>query len=55
MSYCWFSTDVTAVIFVEKNKRVSFRWEIDPFFKQILRKKKLYCFVNQHGRLVMRL
>ena len=43
MSCCWFSTDVTAAIFVEKNKRVSFRWEIDPFFKQILRKKN--CIV----------
>ena len=43
MSYCWFSTDVTAAIFVEKNKRVSFRWEIDPLFKQILRKKN--CIV----------
>ena len=43
MSCCWFSTDVTAAVFVEKNKRVSFRWEIDPFFKQILRKKN--CIV----------
>ena len=43
MSCCWFSTDVTAAVFVEKNKRVSFRWEIDPFFKQILQKKN--CIV----------
>ena len=44
-SYCWFSADVTAAIFVDKNKGVPLRWELNLFFKQTLR-KKLYCFVK---------
>ena len=44
MSYCWFSTDVTAAIFVEKNKRVSILpMGKRPFFQANFAKKN--CIV----------
>ena len=42
--------EVTAAMSVDKNKSVSFRWEKNSFFMQILQKRNL-CKVNQ-GRLV---
>jgi len=38
--YCWFVTDVTATMLLDKNKRVVLRWELNS------------CFVDYHGRLV---
>ena len=50
MANCYFASDVTATMLVDKNKRVSLPWELNAFCVQIQR-KKFNCFINQHDRL----
>ena len=33
--YCWFASDVTAVMLGVKNKSISLRWEMNPILMQI--------------------
>ena len=42
---------VTAAMLVDKNKRVSLRWEIKLICRSLT--KEGHCFVNRHGCLVM--
>ena len=49
---CYFASDVTAAMLVDKNKRVSLPWELNAFCVQIQR-KKFNCFINQHDRLAL--
>ena len=51
MANCYFASDVTATMLVDKNKRVSLPWELNAFCVQIQRKNLTVLSTNMTALL----